>query len=45
LLPVPEAVMDEFDDTVIKDERLELIFARCLAGSGPWCWPRRRSRG
>ncbi|MEU8504782.1 sigma factor [Streptomyces brevispora] len=26
LLPAPEAVMDEFDDTVIKDERLELIF-------------------
>jgi RNA polymerase sigma-70 factor (ECF subfamily) len=29
LLPVPEAVMDEFDDTVIKDERLELIFMCC----------------
>jgi len=32
LLPVPEAVMDvmdEFDDTVIKDERLELIFTCC----------------
>ncbi|WP_406050216.1 RNA polymerase sigma factor [Kribbella sp. NBC_00889] len=28
-LPVPEAVMDEFDDTVIKDERLELIFTCC----------------
>jgi len=26
LLPEPEAVMDEFDDTVIEDERLELIF-------------------
>jgi RNA polymerase sigma factor (sigma-70 family) len=29
LLPVPEAVMDEFDDTVIRDERLELIFTCC----------------
>ncbi len=32
LLPVPEAVMDvmdEFDDTVVKDERLELIFTCC----------------
>jgi len=32
LLPVPEIVMDvmdEFDDTVIKDERLELIFTCC----------------
>ncbi|MBP2703217.1 sigma-70 family RNA polymerase sigma factor [Microbispora sp. RL4-1S] len=29
LLPAPEAVMDEFDDTPIKDERLELIFACC----------------
>ncbi len=29
LLPVPEAVMDEFDGTVIKDERLELIFTCC----------------
>jgi RNA polymerase sigma-70 factor, ECF subfamily len=29
LLPVPEAVMDEFDDSVIKDERLELIFTCC----------------
>ena len=29
LLPVPEAVMDEFEDTVIKDERLELIFTCC----------------
>ena len=29
LLPLPEAVMDEFDDTVIKDERLELIFTCC----------------
>ncbi len=29
LLPTPEAVMDEFDDTVIKDERLELIFTCC----------------
>ncbi|MEV0799195.1 sigma-70 family RNA polymerase sigma factor [Kribbella sp. NPDC050281] len=29
LLPVPEAVMDEFDDAVIKDERLELIFTCC----------------
>src|SRR4029077_10205282 len=34
LLPVPEAVMDEFDtvifdDGVIKDERLELIFTCC----------------
>jgi RNA polymerase sigma-70 factor (ECF subfamily) len=29
LLPMPEAVMDEFDDTVIKDERLELIFTCC----------------
>ncbi|HEV8566304.1 MAG TPA: sigma-70 family RNA polymerase sigma factor [Actinoplanes sp.] len=29
LLPAPEAIMDEFDDTVIKDERLELIFTCC----------------
>jgi RNA polymerase sigma-70 factor (ECF subfamily) len=34
LLPAPEAVMDEFDDsamddTTIKDERLELIFTCC----------------
>ena len=29
LLPVPEATMDEFDDTVIKDERLKLIFTCC----------------
>ncbi|MFC5262231.1 RNA polymerase sigma factor [Kribbella qitaiheensis] len=29
LLPVPENVMDELDDTVIKDERLELIFTCC----------------
>jgi RNA polymerase sigma-70 factor (ECF subfamily) len=29
LLPVPEATMDEFDDTVIEDERLELIFTCC----------------
>jgi RNA polymerase sigma-70 factor (ECF subfamily) len=29
LLPEPEATMDEFDDTVIKDERLELIFTCC----------------
>jgi RNA polymerase sigma factor (sigma-70 family) len=29
LLPVPEASMDEFEDTVIKDERLELIFTCC----------------
>ncbi|MFJ2092664.1 RNA polymerase sigma factor [Streptomyces sp. NPDC087901] len=29
LLPAPEAVMDEFDDTLIKDERLELIFTCC----------------
>jgi RNA polymerase sigma-70 factor, ECF subfamily len=29
LLPAPEAVMDEFDDAVIKDERLELIFTCC----------------
>ncbi|WP_020576828.1 RNA polymerase sigma factor [Actinopolymorpha alba] len=29
LLPAAEAVMDEFDDTVIKDERLELIFTCC----------------
>jgi RNA polymerase sigma-70 factor, ECF subfamily len=29
LLPVPEATMDEFDVTVIKDERLELIFTCC----------------
>jgi RNA polymerase sigma-70 factor (ECF subfamily) len=29
LLPAPEAVMDEFDDTAIKDERLELIFTCC----------------
>jgi RNA polymerase sigma-70 factor, ECF subfamily len=29
LLPLPEAVLDEFDDTVIRDERLELIFTCC----------------
>ncbi len=29
LLPVPEATMDDFDETVIKDERLELIFTCC----------------
>jgi RNA polymerase sigma-70 factor, ECF subfamily len=29
LLPVPEATVEEFDDTVIKDERLELIFTCC----------------
>ena len=29
LLPVPEAVMDEPDDSGIKDERLELIFTCC----------------
>jgi RNA polymerase sigma factor (sigma-70 family) len=29
LLPRSEATMDEFDDTVIKDERLELIFTCC----------------
>jgi RNA polymerase sigma-70 factor (ECF subfamily) len=29
LLPAPEVVMDEIDDTVIKDERLELIFTCC----------------
>ncbi|MEV0831282.1 RNA polymerase sigma factor [Nonomuraea rubra] len=29
LLHEPEAAMDEFDDTAIKDERLELIFACC----------------
>ncbi|GAA4590287.1 sigma-70 family RNA polymerase sigma factor [Planotetraspora phitsanulokensis] len=29
LLPAPDAVMEEFDDTVIKDERLELIFTCC----------------
>jgi RNA polymerase sigma-70 factor (ECF subfamily) len=29
LLPVAEAVMDELNDTVIKDERLELIFTCC----------------
>lgn len=29
LLPVPEATVDEFDDTVIKDERLELVFTCC----------------
>jgi len=29
LLPVPEAIMGGFDDTVIKDERLELIFTCC----------------
>ncbi|PZF83316.1 RNA polymerase sigma factor [Jiangella anatolica] len=29
LLPAPEATMDEVDDTVIKDERLELIFTCC----------------
>ena len=29
LLSAPEAMMDEFDDTVIKDERLELIFTCC----------------
>lgn len=29
LLPVPEVTMDEIDNTVIKDERLELIFTCC----------------
>lgn len=29
LLPVPGATMDEIDDTVIRDERLELIFTCC----------------
>ncbi len=29
LLPVSEAIVDEIDDTVIKDERLELIFTCC----------------
>jgi RNA polymerase sigma-70 factor (ECF subfamily) len=29
LLPVPETTMDEFDETLIKDERLELIFTCC----------------
>jgi RNA polymerase sigma-70 factor, ECF subfamily len=29
LLPEPEAVMAEFDDDAIKDERLELIFTCC----------------
>ncbi len=29
LLPVPETTMDEYDDTAIKDERLELIFTCC----------------
>jgi RNA polymerase sigma factor (sigma-70 family) len=29
LLPEPEAVMDELDDDVIRDERLELIFTCC----------------
>jgi len=29
LLPVAMPIMDEFDDTVIKDERLELIFTCC----------------
>ena len=28
-LEVPEATMEEFDDTVIEDERLELIFTCC----------------
>ncbi|GAA0939103.1 RNA polymerase sigma factor [Nonomuraea longicatena] len=29
LLRAPEAIVDEFDDTPIKDERLELIFTCC----------------
>jgi RNA polymerase sigma-70 factor (ECF subfamily) len=29
LLPIPEATTEEFDETVIKDERLELIFTCC----------------
>jgi RNA polymerase sigma-70 factor, ECF subfamily len=29
LLPPPDAVVEEVDDTVIKDERLELIFTCC----------------
>ncbi len=29
LLPVPETTMDEYEETVIKDERLELIFTCC----------------
>jgi RNA polymerase sigma-70 factor, ECF subfamily len=37
LLPVPEAVMDEWDDTAVKDERLELIFTMTRNSSPPWC--------
>jgi RNA polymerase sigma-70 factor (ECF subfamily) len=29
LLPVPETTMDDYDETLIKDERLELIFTCC----------------
>ncbi len=29
LLPAPQPVVEEFDDSVIKDERLELIFTCC----------------
>jgi RNA polymerase sigma-70 factor (ECF subfamily) len=29
LLPMPEAIIDEYDEAVIKDERLELIFTCC----------------
>lgn len=29
LLPEPETTMNEFEDTVIKDERLELVFTCC----------------
>jgi RNA polymerase sigma factor (sigma-70 family) len=35
LLPVPEATVDEYDDTVIKDERLELIFTCCRPALPP----------
>jgi Sigma-70 region 2 len=37
LLPVPEVVMDEFDDTVIKDERLELSDNRPRKGDWRSC--------
>jgi predicted RNA polymerase sigma factor len=38
-LEVPEVTMDELDDTVIEDERLELIFTCCQRSL-----PRRRLR-
>ncbi len=47
-LEVPEATMDEIDDTVIEDERLELIFTCChpaLAARGTGGAHAARARG